>query len=235
MGKITEANNVTQQVTPQPNPEKRDFYNQVLQKMHELKPQTILDVGGAEQPLIVATHIIDKEPYESFEEYQRLGFIPMSKEKYVYTKDTWCQRDFYDLPWPYADKQFDFVWCTQTLEDIRDPIAVCKEMMRVGKAGYIETPGVLAEICNDFWHHRWFVKVQNSKIMFLQKSSLFKNMVWNHHSPMLIYPMGRKQKYQDRACYMLWRDKFEVQEIICKTAKEHEATLMEWLHDELEK
>jgi hypothetical protein len=32
------------------------------------------------------------------------------------------------------------VICSHTLEDIRDPLWVCSEMIRIGKAGYIELP-----------------------------------------------------------------------------------------------
>ena len=48
--------------------------------------------------------------------------------------------------WPFPDKTFDFVVCSHLLEDVRDPITVCRELCRVGKAGYIETPSRIREI-----------------------------------------------------------------------------------------
>jgi hypothetical protein len=52
-----------------------------------------------------------------------------------------------------------------TLEDIRDPIGVCRELSRVARAGYVEVPTVEAELVYNVEgtgpflgheHHRWF-------------------------------------------------------------------------------
>jgi hypothetical protein len=56
-------------------------------------------------------------------------------------RGTWIQRDICDRePFLFKDKEIDFVVCSQTLEDVRDPLWVCSEMIRVAKAGYIEVP-----------------------------------------------------------------------------------------------
>jgi ubiquinone/menaquinone biosynthesis C-methylase UbiE len=47
---------------------------------------------------------------------------------------------------PYEDKEFDFVYCRHVLEDLIYPFRVIKEMQRVAKAGYIETPSPMAEL-----------------------------------------------------------------------------------------
>ena len=41
---------------------------------------------------------------------------------------------------PFRDTTFDFVYCSQVLECVKNPLAACREIMRVGKRGYIETP-----------------------------------------------------------------------------------------------
>ena len=41
---------------------------------------------------------------------------------------------------PFRDKSFDFIIASHVLEHSKDPEAFIKELMRVGKAGYIETP-----------------------------------------------------------------------------------------------
>lgn len=121
----------------------------------------VLDVGGWGGPLHRADHVLDMRPYET---RGVLGSYGPGPERF--TKDTWhladiCARD----PWPFADDQFDFAVCVLTLEDIRDPIGVCRELSRVAKAGYVEVPTVEAElIYNVEWtgpflgheHHRWF-------------------------------------------------------------------------------
>src|SRR5450759_1474081 len=96
------------------------------------KDGKILDVGGWENPFPFVTNVIDILPYET-----RKG----NKTEEQFSKDTWVMRDICDhQPWPYKDKEFDFVICSHLLEDVRDPLWVCAEIQRVGKAGYIETP-----------------------------------------------------------------------------------------------
>lgn len=41
---------------------------------------------------------------------------------------------------PFADKEFDFVYCSHVLEHTHNPEKACKELMRIAKRGYIETP-----------------------------------------------------------------------------------------------
>src|SRR5262245_44299481 len=41
---------------------------------------------------------------------------------------------------PFLPKSFDFVYCSHLLEEVEDPLEASKEIMRVGKRGYIETP-----------------------------------------------------------------------------------------------
>jgi hypothetical protein len=124
----------------------------------------VLDVGGWAAPFNRATHLIDVMPYETRGVLGSYG----PKEEH-FGPDTWVQRDFCDHePWPWEDDYFDFVLCVTTLEDIRDPIAVCKEMSRVAKAGYIEVPTLLAELSKRVdqggpWlghdHHRWLCEI----------------------------------------------------------------------------
>jgi SAM-dependent methyltransferase len=46
---------------------------------------------------------------------------------------------------PFADKAFDFVIAFHVLEHVSDPAKFLKELQRVGKAGYIETPNAIFE------------------------------------------------------------------------------------------
>ena len=83
-------------------------------------------------------------------------------------------------PWPFEDKQFDFALCSHTLEDIRDPIFVCRELNRVAKAGYVEIPSRIVEsmrgverpfFCG-YYHHRWLCEVTNTFISFQFKPAM---------------------------------------------------------------
>ena len=46
---------------------------------------------------------------------------------------------------PFKDKSFDFVVASHILEHMADPERFFKELQRVGKAGYIETPNAIFE------------------------------------------------------------------------------------------
>src|SRR5947199_219349 len=108
-----------------------------------LKPEDqVLDVGGWACPFNRAQWILDAEPFETRGFYRTFGGAPsQGGDVERFCKDTWVQRDIcHHDPWPFRDKQFDFVICSHTLEDVRDPLWVCSELFRVGKRGYIEVP-----------------------------------------------------------------------------------------------
>jgi hypothetical protein len=129
----------------------------------------ILDIGGWYAPCRYATHMVDIMPFETLWRLHGYG-----DGEIRITPETYHQMDICADSLPFPDKSFDFVICRHTLEDIRDPIAVCREMNRVGRAGYIETPSRVYEstkgVERPWWcghyHHRWLVEVSESGIIF---------------------------------------------------------------------
>ncbi len=61
---------------------------------------------------------------------------------------------------PFADQEFDFAYCRMVLEHTIDPAAACREMMRVAKRGFFETPSPLAEYLGGHPTHRWIVALE---------------------------------------------------------------------------
>ncbi len=129
----------------------------------------VVDIGGAMKPLSRANVIID---------YQQIDELKLDGNQ---TFDTWISMDFggsqkYELPFP--DKFVDFVWCTQTLEDIADPFQLMREMIRIGKMGYIEIPnrqlestiGIESTYYTGFCHHRWYGEIIDSTFQLTHKS-----------------------------------------------------------------
>src|SRR5262245_53539410 len=51
---------------------------------------------------------------------------------------------------PFADQSFDYIIAAQVLEHVEDPEQMLRELMRVGRRGYIETPSEIAE-----WLYGW--------------------------------------------------------------------------------
>lgn len=90
--------------------------------------ERVLDIGSGGYPFPQATVIVDKFLEKSPSRHERL----VTQDKPLVVSDI-SHLAFYD-------KAFDFVYCSHVLEVVDDPLKACKEIMRVGKRGYIETP-----------------------------------------------------------------------------------------------
>ena len=136
----------------------------------------VVDVGGWWKPLARADHVIDLLPYETRGGGGRLGAGPER-----YSPSTWHQLDICNTPWPFPDKMFEFAFCSQTLEDVRDPIAVCRELSRIARRGYVEVPSAWIECTFDidvgpltarypgYEKHRWLVIDEGTGLLFIPK------------------------------------------------------------------
>jgi len=183
----------------------------------------ILDVGGWYQPFNLATHVIDLCPYESRRVHDALD--PGDGERF--SAATWVVHDVCSVPWPFLDKSFDFVVCSNLLEDVRDPISVCRELCRVGNAGYIETPSRIREIFAKerlftlksltgnvpeigFHHHRWFVEAEGPNLRFTAKTTALSE---NRKHYITRGDIGRKLSEQESALALFWIGEFTSEEV----------------------
>jgi hypothetical protein len=179
----------------------------------------VLDVGGWIQPFTRADWVIDVMPYETRGRHGSQG-EPLER----FTHETWVQRDICDRePWPFEDKQFDFVVCGHTLEDIRDPIWACSELIRVARAGYIEVPSRLEEHTYGFqgpwvgWgHHRWLVEISDNRIDFVLKHHVIHGPETNHFPSRFYESITEEEKAQT----FWWRGSFDYGERIMLSADE---------------
>ncbi|MEW6041036.1 MAG: hypothetical protein AB1633_05905 [Elusimicrobiota bacterium] len=186
----------------------------------------VLDIGGWAQPFNRANYVIDVMPYET-----RGFFGKAGSEKEYFSKDTWINHDVSGKnPLPFENKKIDFAICSHILEDIRDPLFLCSELIRVAKKGYIEVPsrimesimGVQNKHYAGFSHHRWLIEIKNSEIVFLFKSHLIHNS-WKYHLPESYL---KKITDEEKITYLFWENSFKYKEIIQvsiqKTAQELE-------------
>jgi hypothetical protein len=128
----------------------------------------VLDIGGWARPFNRANWVLDAEPFDT-RGYYGANRPAQGGDREFFTKDTWVVRDICEhTPYPFADKQFDYVTCSHVLEDVRDPLWVCSEMRRIAKRGYIEMPSREAESCRGTepnqvgWsHHRWYHRIHS--------------------------------------------------------------------------
>jgi hypothetical protein len=196
------------------------FTANVERVLSSLRPTDIvLDVGGWACPFNRAQWILDSEPYETRGFYRTFGGPPsQGGEKEWFSAATWVRRDICGRePWPFADKQFDFVICSHTLEDLRDPLWVCSELLRVGRRGYIEVPSREWETCRGperpnmagLSHHRWLIEIDGHRITFLPKFHMI------HTERRFSFPLSHLRRLPpERAVTWLWWDRpFEYHEV----------------------
>ncbi len=185
----------------------------------------VLDVGGWASPFARADWVLDLLPYETRGLYGYEGDGGTER----FSAASWVQRDICDPePWPFADDQFDFVICSHTLEDIRDPIGVCAELQRVARAGYVETPSRLEEQSfgvHGPWvgwsHHRWLVDITDGDLRFVAKPGVLQ--AWDH------FPDGFSHTLPEteRVVSLWWEGTFSAREQIFVEAEDLHAYLRE--------
>jgi hypothetical protein len=173
-----------------------------------------LDVGGWFQPFNLATHVLDIGDYATRRRAHAID--PENPERF--TAESWVTHDACTLPWPFPDKYFDFSFCSHLLEDVRDPIGVCRELSRVSRAGYVEVPPSAREIFTKdrfvwlklaagmgprvgFPHHRWFVERSGDRLLFTAKTAGFLERR-DHYITRA--ELGRKMNADESGLALFW-------------------------------
>ena len=171
-----------------------------------LSTDRVLDIGGWHVPFNRANYVIDIMPHES---RGCGGYIGPDQE--WFTKETWILHDLCSRkPLPFEDKEFEFVTCSHVLEDIRDPIWACSELMRVAKRGYIEVPsriveqmmGIEGSNYAGYYHHRWLVDIKDNRITFRFKNDLIHNTWQCHFPPSFLEEVGE----DERVCWLFFEE-----------------------------
>lgn len=109
----------------------------------------VLDIGSGNNPWFRSNTLLDRFAEDSTE---RTGPLEKDGREFV-------EGDATDLP--FSNKSFDFIYCSHIAEHIEDIGRFFSEIQRVGKAGYIETPGYLLEQMVGTTTHCWALWVEN--------------------------------------------------------------------------
>lgn len=174
---------------------------------------SVLDMGSGNVPFPLATHLADISTTD--------GSIGRAGEafKHVNGKPVYeCDIEHT----PFHDKQFDFVYCSHVLEHAKDPAQACRELMRIARRGYIETPTRgkdtflnTAVVSN----HLQYVELVNDVLTFTpykpwEQAGLEHNILLSMHCD----PQTDREKAFSALLYLkarcnntmlLWEDSFE--------------------------
>lgn len=119
----------------------------------------VLDVGGGHAPHPRANVVVDK--YDEDNNYHRSGNIKVFKNQQFLCADGG------DLP--FKDHEFDYSLCCHVLEHVDDPVKFVKEIARVSKRGYLETPSLIGEYLIPKESHRWVIQEVDDKLVMYEK------------------------------------------------------------------
>lgn len=123
------------------------------------KSDYVLEVGGGHNPHRRSNVIVDK--YDN-NNYHRSGDI------FVNNNQKFLKADGADLP--FDDNEFDYVICNQVLEHVDNPSTFLKELSRVARRGYIETPSLIGEYLFPKESHSWVILELDGKLVLSNKS-----------------------------------------------------------------
>jgi len=125
-------------------------------KSHDL----VLDVGSGDNPHVRADVLCDAHLLDSGERSGKFDLI-VDGRPFVFADA--CKM-------PFKDKAFDFIICSHLLEHMNNPADLLEELMRVGKAGYIEAPSSLMEKLYGWSFHRLLIDYEGNSLVIRPKS-----------------------------------------------------------------
>lgn len=124
----------------------------------------ILDIGSGHRPHRDATHLLELHLRDDTERGRGLKVLGKIL----------VQGNVEALP--FKDKSFDYAYACHVLEHVTAPEHACSELMRVARAGYVETPDPFYEQGYSYpalegrgWpFHRWFVWVNEAGTLIFE-------------------------------------------------------------------
>ena len=131
-----------------------------LRRLHCPVPKDalVLEVGSGGKPYFRANVLLD-----AFEDgLHRYGSELVVDRPFVFG-------DMENLP--FRDKVFDFVIASHVLEHSSYPDRFLKELERVARGGYIETPDAFVERINPYHFHKLEVTVRDERLCIRKKSA----------------------------------------------------------------
>ncbi|MEG0789150.1 MAG: class I SAM-dependent methyltransferase [Alistipes sp.] len=131
------------------------------QDLHIKRSDRVLEVGPGHNPTYRADVLAEKFMDSNAERCGDVRFY--SHQQLIHAAGE-------DLP--FADKEFDYVICNQVLEHSDNPAQFLRELMRVAKGGYIETPSLIGEMLFPKETHRQLLLSIDGKLVIYDKKRM---------------------------------------------------------------
>lgn len=130
--------------------------DELLAFLFKITPdEKVLDIGGGDNPFSRADVVTEPFLHKSA---HRSGRDILPGIRYV---------KCFAEKLPFADKSFDFAISRQVFEHVQSPGAACREIMRVAKRGFIETPRKKYELLfGPNPAHNWLISLRDNKLVF---------------------------------------------------------------------
>jgi SAM-dependent methyltransferase len=119
----------------------------------------VLDVGSGDNPHVRADVLCDANLMDCEERCGKFDLI-IDGRPFIFADA--CKL-------PFKDKAFDFIISRHLLEHMSNPAILLEELMRVGKAGYIESPSSLMEKLYGWSFHRLLIDCEKDCLIIRPK------------------------------------------------------------------
>jgi ubiquinone/menaquinone biosynthesis C-methylase UbiE len=120
-----------------------------------------MHIGPTEQVLHIS---FDDEPYP------RADAFCGNFSKRQLTNKAYKQFDINITTLPFRDKQYDLVYCTNTLAYVTQPLKVFEEIKRVAKRAFIQERSEFAEMIFGWDQTKWIIDVENNEFVVKAKN-----------------------------------------------------------------
>jgi uncharacterized protein YbaR (Trm112 family) len=114
--------------------------------------ELVLEIGSGDRPNPRSDVLVDRFIEDNTE---RGGNLRIDRPLVV--------ADAHQLP--FKDRSFDYVVCYHILEHMDDPAQFIREITRVGKRGWIQSPSEIAEKLFHWSFHRWYVNQIDGRLI----------------------------------------------------------------------
>ena len=168
----------------------------------------ILDIGGGHNPFPKATILSER-------------FLEMTahrREELVRDERPFVILDIHNLP--FKSKSIDYIYCSHVIEHVDNPEQACAELIRVGRAGYIESPTLMKDALFSWakeLNHRWHIVQLGNRLVFFEYDQRrlegVRSMRWQETILSPYYYSEQDLFYPNQDLFntiLEWVDRFEV-------------------------